>query len=143
MQDISTIVPTAITQYDQYGRAISLNVGILKDFLEQQKKVQENLKNNRTDELLGQIKESRSTIDALKNDIEYTKNHPQAGTERYKAHLRELNKQLQGEILSILNAKRRIRELNTEEKIEPPKEETTTTNTHTIVTGKQIGRAHV
>ncbi|XP_022836373.1 uncharacterized protein LOC111363748 [Spodoptera litura] len=123
MQDISTIVPTAITQYDNYGRAISLNIGILKDYLEQQKKVQDTIKNSRSDELLNQIKNSKNTIDALKNDIEYTKNHPQAGTERYKAHLRDLNKQLQGEVFSILNAKRRIRELNTIEKIQATTEE--------------------
>ena len=72
---ISRSIPTAITSFDEYGKALDINSGKAKAFIEQQRRLQEYMNRKA-------IEENEKTLKALEKQIDYFQTKLNTGTTR-------------------------------------------------------------
>ena len=115
MSEIGTIVPQAITKYDSFGRAMKINLGLVNDFLDKQKKVTENLKNESITESVTKIEELSKKSIALKERLStlINPNYPSAQL-IYAGEIKNISKELEGLRIKISEERRKVRALNTD-----------------------------
>jgi len=125
--EIGKVVPTAITQYDNLGNALKVNIGLVNDYIEKQKILQNQsivgLKNvhiNENNKLGG---ERKAILKALSDGSEYTITDKRLGevvSRKYTDdEIRNFQKRL-AEINDILlKNKKSVKDLDTEESITP------------------------
>lgn len=69
MAQIGTIVPKAISDFDDYGRALKINLGIVNDYLKKQKEINNNAKNELVLERRKEIADNAKHIKLIQEQL--------------------------------------------------------------------------
>lgn len=115
INSIRDVVPGAVTEYDKFGNAISVNVGIINEFIRRQKEANELMKNQtvssineETNSLGGKRAGILNRMNLLQN---YVKNNPGSNAV-YGPELAILSKKLADINKQIVENKKRAAEFN-------------------------------
>lgn len=139
VRDVGKIIPMAITQWDNYGRALKLNLGVLDDYMNAEKNKQLNLKFKNINALVAQNNKiwaeryelgQKIKKGEITDFVEDAEGRRVARTRKIYAE-EIVNFQKRIEAIEALNKKnkQKIKDYNTEVDINTPIVETPTNNT--------------
>lgn len=127
MSDIVQIVPQAATKYDEFGRIVKFNIGVVNDFIEKQKQANQQLKLQIEDESIKKLDEMVKRASDVKERLKVLTNPNYPSSQIiYKQEIQKLSNELVELRYKIHAERKAIRDLNTEvevKPVEPPKKE--------------------
>lgn len=120
--ELAREVPGAVTEWDKYGNAISVNIGLVNDFIDKQKKLADSMKWGRVDEL----NKENNLIGGQRADFQKKLKElvdKPIKTEDDLAKIKQLNLALTNLNKKLIENKTRVKELVTGKVAVPAKEE--------------------
>lgn len=118
MGQIGNIVPEAVTQYDKFGNAISVNIGLLEQYIKKQKEATNAAKTDAVNDLI--LKNNKMGVERKQlNDVIETMTKTEADRKIYAEKITQFKNKVRDLTDAVIENRKQIANFNTEQVITP------------------------